>query len=184
MVGETTMKVHHFRLFAPFLALLFAVSGHAVAAERPLVKANAERKEVRHSMIGPRDTLLFYTFADQQAVLRLRVGNAAESLPVSGTVYLFAPKTTAEELAKWLNNQHSDGLFPEVPEPVETIDLPEGSCEVTEKKLVGEAREGPMNKLFRDYRIKISVKAHQIEGKLDLKGFEDEAGVFVEVKRG
>ena len=166
------------------LPLMLAVSCGALGAGRPLARENAQREEVRHSMIGPRDTLLFYTFADQRAVLRLQVSNTDASFPVSGKIHLFAMQATPEGLAKWINNQHSDGLFPEVPEPVETIDLPEGACTVDGKKLVGEKPQGPMNKVFQDYRLKLSVKGHRVEGKVDLKACEDEAGVFVEVKKG
>ncbi len=166
------------------LSIILAISGPALAAERLLLKKEAERKEIRHSMIGPRDTLLFYTFADQKAVLRLQIGNGDLSFPVSGKLYLFGPKTTAEELAKWLNNQHSDGLFPEVPEPSGTFDLPEGACKVTGRKLQGEERQGPQGLTFQDYKVDLSVEDHSVEGKFEIKGFEDEAGVFVKVTEG
>lgn len=168
------------------VAAVFLAAGaaNAFGAERLLEKKNAERHEVRHSMIGPRDTLLFYTFPDQQAVLQLRIRNANDGFPVSGTVFLFDPATGAEDLAKWLNNQHSDGLFPEVPEPVATLALPDGSCRVTAKKLLGEQKQPPMNKRFQDYQVTLSVKAHRVEGKFNLKAFEDQSGVFLEVTQG
>jgi hypothetical protein len=178
------MKRPVLRLSTLVLPLLLSVSPPVSAAERPLVKKEAERLEVRHSMIGPRDTLLFHTFADQRAVLLLQVSNTDASFPVSGKIHLFDPKTTKEGLEKWINNQHSDGLFPDVPEPVEILDLPEGSCKVTGKELVGEKPQGPMNKVFQDYRVKIAVKAHKVEGKVDLEAFEEEVGLFIEVKRG
>lgn len=185
MVAMKTSNVACLRLIALVLPLVFAIAGLADAAERPLAKADAEKKEVRYSMMGPRDTLLFYTFADQQAVLRLRIANKDASFPVSGTVLLFDGKTTKEGLAKWLNNQHSDGLFPEVPEPVETVELPAEVCRVAEKKLLGEKEnEGPAGGTFADYQLKISVKGHKVEGKFDLKGFEDQAGVFIKVTKG
>ena len=161
------------------LALLFA--GHLLAAERPLVRKEAERQEVRHSMIGPRDTLLFYSFPAQQAVLMLHVGNADASFPVSGKVMLFDPATTKDDLAKWVNNQHSDGLFPDVPEPVDKIDLPEGTCQVTAKKLTSEEKHPPHNVIFRDYQITISVKACRVEDKFELGAFEDQSGVFLKI---
>lgn len=157
----------------------------APSGERQLAKQNAEKKEVRHSMMGPRDTLLFYTFAEQRVVLRLRIANKDASFPVSGTVFLFDEGATKEGLAKWLNNQHSDGLFVDPAEPKETMELPEGVCSVVEKKLLGEKKnEGPSGGTFADFEIKIAVKDHKVEGKFDLKGFEDQAGVFLKVTKG
>lgn len=184
MVDVKTSKSCSFRLIASVLPLVFAMSGLAGADERPLIKANAEKKEVRYSMVGPRDTLLFYTFTEQRAVLRLRISNKEASFPVSGTVLLFDEKTTEEGLAKWLNNQHSDGLFVDPAEPVETVDLPKKICQVTEKKLVGEKEnQGPGGGTFADYEVKISVKDFKVNGKFDLKGFEDQAGVFLKVTK-
>ena len=163
---------------------LLALSGDADADERPLEKKNAERLEVRHSMVGPRDTLLFYTFADRHAVLRLEIGNADDTFPVTGKVYLFSEETTKDALGKWLNNQHSDGLFPDVPEPVEVVNLPREVCTVTERKLMSEKAHPPTGATFQDYKVTVSVKDHQVKGKFDLKGFQDQAGVFLKVTKG
>ena len=94
---------------------------------------------------------------------------------------LFDPAVTKEDLAKWVNNQHSDGLFPDVPEPVETINLPEGTCRVTAKKLLGEEKHPPMNEIFQDHQITISVKAYKVEGKFDLGAFEEQSRVFLKI---
>lgn len=185
MPGDMSLMPPGARLLALVVPAVLTFSAPAFAAERALVREQAERKEVRHSMVGPRSTLLFYTFAKQQAVLKLLIDNKDDSFPVTGNLYLFDPKTTAEGLAKWLNNQHSDGLFPEVPEPVEVVDLPDGICTVAEPKLAGEvANEGPFPGTFADYKVKVLVKGHQVAEKFDLKAFEDQAGVFVKVTKG
>ena len=57
--------------------------------------------------------------------------------------YVPDEKTTEEGLKKWLNNQHSDGLFPEVPIPTSTGELPAGVCAVTGHKLTARARTLP-----------------------------------------
>lgn len=167
-------------LLIPAVAALLLPSS-LLAAERSLDLKEAQREEVRHSMIGPRDTLVFYSFGGAQAVMVLQVRNADATFPVSAKLHLFDPKTTAEDLAKWVNNQHSDGLFPDIPEPVESIDLPEGTCLVTAKKLVEEKKQGPMNETFQDYQLTIAVKARKVGGKFDLKAFEDKVGVFLKV---
>lgn len=158
--------------------LCLPLGAEPTAAERTLTKDKAERKQVTSSMIGARDTLLFYTFGEQKAVLRLRIDNKTARFPVKGTVYLFAPTTTAEGLAKWLNNQHSDGLFPEVPEPTLTTKLPDGTCKVTELKLA-EGKEKKPNGIFSKYEVKVAVKSHAVKGQFTLKAFEDLANVLV-----
>ncbi|MCH7227418.1 hypothetical protein [Haloferula sp. A504] len=172
------------RLLALLFPVLCLIADPAEGAERSLNQAKAEKKEVRYSMMGPRDTLLFYTFAEQGAVLRLRIANQDASFPVTGTVFLFDDKVTKEGLAKWLNNQHSDGIFVDPAEPKETIELPEGACSVVEKKLLGEKEnEGPGGGSFADYELKIAVKDHKVGEKFELKGFEDKAGVFLKVTK-
>jgi len=39
---------------------------------------------------------------------------------MTATVYIFDDSVTEDGLKKWLNNQHSDGLFVDVPEPTST----------------------------------------------------------------
>ena len=71
---------------------------------------------------------------------------------MSGTVYLFDPETTAENLERWINNQHSDGLFPEVPTPTLVSKLPDDIVQVTDRKVVGERRKVPNRPYFTTIR--------------------------------
>jgi hypothetical protein len=115
----------------------------------------------------------------QAAVLVLHIGNKDAALPVSGTVHLFAPGTNAEALAMWVNNQHSDGLFPDVPEPTLSSKLPQGSCIVIARERVGQEKSPIRDDVFNDYKLKLTVKDYWLEGKFHLHGFEDGANVFV-----
>ena len=161
-------------------ALLAALlCGSLPAAEPGLAFKDAKKEQVRHSMIGPRDTLIFYTFAEKAAVLVLRIDNTAAALPVSATVHLFAPGTTAEALAKWVNNRHSDGLFIDPPEPTASIKLPDGTAAVTAREPVGQEKQPDGEDVFADYRVKLTVKEHREPGKFHLPAFADEANVFV-----
>ncbi len=161
----------------PLLAALFC--GSLTAAEPELVFKDAKKEQVRHSMMGMRDTLLFYTFADKSAVLVLRIGNKDAAMPVTGTVHLFAPGTTAEDLGKWINNQHSDGLFIDPPEPTASIKLPDGTCTVTARELTGKEKQPNGEDTFGDYKVKLTVKEHREPGKFHLPACADEANVFV-----
>lgn len=163
-------------------ALLLAALLPLAAAEPELAFKDAKKEQVRHSMIGIRDTILFYTFAEKSAVLVLKIDNTAAALPVTGTVHLFAPGTTAEALAKWVNNQHSDGLFIDAPEPTGAFKLPDGTCAVTARELTGQEKQPNGEDTFGDYKVKLTVKEHRVEGKFHLPAFEDEANVFVKTE--
>ena len=133
-------------------------------------------------MIGFRNTLLFYTFKDQQAILTLSIGNTDETFPVKGKLHLFDPATTEEGLKKWVNNQHSDGLFPDVPTPVFTGELPGGSCSVTSHQQTGMSKRPTGPAPFTNYEVKLSVKEHTIDKKVKLSAFTDTAKVHVKNK--
>jgi hypothetical protein len=164
----------------PLLAALLC--GSLAAAEPELSFKDAKKEQVRHSMTGLRDTLLFYTFAEKAAVLVLRIDNTAAPLPVSATVHLFTPGTTAEALGKWVNNQHSDGLFVDPPEPTASVRLPDGTCTVTAREPVGREKQPDGEDTYADYKVKLTVKEHREAGKFHLPAFADEAGVFVKIE--
>lgn len=167
------------------LVCLLVLPLHAVpeAAASPLAVENAEKNEIMHSMIGIRNTLLFYTWNDQKAAVRLIIDNNSTKFPVKGTVYLFDPSTTKEGLAKWLNNQHSDGLFIDAARPTKTVDLPEGSCTVSEHKLL-DANKESRNGIFGEYEVTVTVKDLEEKGLFKLKGFKDKTTVFVKQAAG
>jgi hypothetical protein len=167
-----------------FFLSLFTLNAMAapVAAERELAVKTAKKQQVRHSMVGIRDTLVFYTLADQKAVIVLRIDNKGAKLAVSGTVYLFANDTTEEGMGKWINNQHSDGLFTEVPEPIGSFQLPAENCSITERKVIGKEKQELDQKEFADYEVKVSVKEHKVEGEFHLSAFEDVANVYLKIE--
>ena len=108
------------------------------AAELELAIKAAKKELIRHSMVGPRNTLVFYTFAAQKAVLVLQVEDRNSTLTVSGTLQIFDPKATEESLSKWVNNQHSDGLYVDPAIPAQSLKLPDGTFTVADRKRVGQ----------------------------------------------
>lgn len=169
-------------MYVRIFILAALLCGSLSAAEPVLAFKDAKKEQVRHSMIGLRDTLLFYTFAEKSAVLVLHINNQPASLPVSATVHLFAPGTTVDALAKWVNNQHSDGLFIDPPEPTDSVKLPAGTCTVSARELVGQEKQTLNEDVFADTKVKLTVKEHREPGKFHLPAFADEAGVFVKIE--
>lgn len=153
----------------------------AAAASRPLKIDGAEIKQVRHYLHGLGDTQIFIQIPEQHAVVKIFLPQSNREFPATGQVILFAPGTHAEGIAGWINNQHSCGLFPDVPKPIFTGQLPDGSVTVVEKEKTGEA-VGPMDQAtYEDYKVKVAVKAHAVPGKYTLEAFELESNVYLKV---
>ena len=163
------------------------VCATATASARDLDVAGAKKQEIRHGQIGPRDTLIFYTFGKQDAVLQLNIKHAEGKFVLSGKMQIFKEGTGAEGMAKWVNNQHSCGLFPDVPKP-STVELPAKACMVLESKLLGvkaggggRVAPGPNGApKFEDHSLKIQVSELKMDG-FRLKGFTLDTGAFVKV---
>lgn len=152
------------------------------AAERPLDLKGAKKETIRHSMIGITSTRVFYTLPEQKAVVVVHIDNATAAFPTTGTVVLFASDVTEEGISKWINNQHSCGLFVDPAEPVFTGKLPEDALTIIAREPVGPAENRPDQPPHMDFKVKVAVKAHQETGKYKLAAFEDEVGVFLKVE--
>lgn len=168
-------------LSAFFISNLVFAEGKEVKSLKTLeVTKTTQKLEVRDSQIGHRDTLLFYTFTDQHAVLKLQIDNKDKSFPVVGTIYLFAESVKEADLKKWLNNQHSDGLFPDVPEPMSTLKIPEMVCKVTAHKLLDHSKQ-PFGE-YDNYSVTFEVKDYTDKKSVTLKGFSAATKVHVKTK--
>lgn len=179
------MILPYCRFVLPALLVAFACQlSHAdetKIAVRGLDVETAQKKVVRYSMMGPRDTIVFYTFDDQKAVLLLRVGNKSVDFPISGTLHLFAAEVSPKHIAKWVNNQHSDALFMGVPKPISSVKLAQDLFKVTARnKAEGQTKH--QTKLFDDYTVDFEVRAVEQQDAFSLKAFKDKVGVFVQVE--
>jgi hypothetical protein len=172
----------HLRAIAPTL-ILFAAVGHAEAADTPTtldLSGKAVKKlEVSQSQIGYTSTTVFYTLSDQRVIVVLRVENA-KKFPVSGKVCQFGKDVTAEEMAKWVNNQHSDGLFPDVPEPVTTTKLAAEACKTGEAKSLGKVQGGQGE--YEKYSVEFTIEKVKVNDQLHLAEFKEKVSVFVPTK--
>ena len=169
------------------LATCALVCATASARDLDVAAESAKKQEIRYGQIGPRDTVIFYTFGKQDAVLQLNIKHAGGKFSLSGKMQLFKEGTGAEGMAKWVNNQHSCGLFPDVPKPT-AVELPAEACAVVESKLlgvkaVGGGRVAPQpgqEPKFEDHSLKIQVSDLKMDG-FRLKGFTLDTGAFVRV---
>lgn len=160
---------------AVFLAAPVSQAERAV-----LTKDDAERFESRFSIGGPQPTTrLFYSFPEQSVVLSVLITREGEGHKAAGTVHIFERGLPAEELAKWLNNQMSDALYPDAPEPVHRVRLGEDACTITAAEFVADQHLERFDLDYKDYRLTLKVERQRIGDRFDLRGFEDVTGIFV-----
>lgn len=167
------------------LALVLKCSALALADDEAKgvtldVKNEAvKRIEVSHTQIGFSSTRIFYVLGGQSAVVVIHIDNADKKFPVGGKVHLFAKGITADDLSKWVNNQHSDGLFPDVPEPVATHQLKADSIKTTSSKRVGQEKDGFAGDIYDKYSVEVEAGTIDVQKNLKLQGFKDSATVYM-----
>lgn len=151
-------------------------------AERMIELENATKQVVRQSMIGVTSTRIFYTLAGQQAVVVVHIDNSSTAFPITGTLQMFAADETKEGIEKWINNQHSCGLFIDAAVPVFTSKLHEDAITILAHEPAGMVENQFTNEKHTEYTVKFAIKARHESGRYKLAAFEDEAGVLVKVE--
>jgi hypothetical protein len=176
--------LHHVCLSVLLLATMAVVAHGAEGSGKAKVLDPAGKQVkklvVTQSQIGYRNTLVFYTFPEQQAVLRVSIDNKDTTFPIAATLFTFAADVTDEGLGKWLNNQHSDGLYPDVPEPTSTAEIPAKSLKVLAHKPMG--KEKVFNGTFEKYTVEFQMSmVPELKGA-QIEDFKDSVPVFVKTK--
>ena len=158
---------------------------HAAETTIDAKAQSTTKNQITSSQIGYRDTLLFYTFADQKAVLVVNIGNQNDTFPMTARLQVFAKDTDAEGLAKWINNQHSCGLFPEVPEPTATHPIAATAFSIVSKKMaeVINAENVPIPGTFKRYDVEFKIENVPAFGEIKIKDFTDTATVYVQAAK-
>lgn len=158
------------------------------AAETPSEEATpldlkgtkVQRLEVSASLIGFTSTKVFYTLSEHRVVVVIHIDNTKKGFPVTGKVCQFAKEVTPNDMAKWLNNQYSDALFPKVPEPKVTVQLPEGACQSLESKLLGQ--RSTANTAYNHYRVEFKLPEVKVNEQIRLTEFKDTENVYFVAK--
>lgn len=141
---------------------------------------SVKRLESNQSFGGYTRTKIFYTFEKQSVILRLVIDNKTTKFPVTAELITFAKGTDGKALGKWLNNQTSDALYADAPNPVSKKNLGEGVCKVTKSKKQDSASVRGLN--FDKYGVEFKLtKMGSVEG-FSFKAFEDKATVYVKTK--
>lgn len=168
----------------PATLIVLAILATTSADDKPATSLDLSGKEVKklevsQSQIGFTSTRVFYTLGDQRVIVVMHIDNTTK-FPVTGKVCRFGKDVTADGMAKWLNNQHSDGLFPEVPEPEVSTKLPADACKVTASKLLGKVQG--IQGAYEKYSVEFKIGEVKVNDQLLLKEFKETVKVFVPVK--
>ena len=164
-------------LLATFVSVAFTENGPLSGQILDARGKQVQKLEVSSSLGGFRNTLIFYTFKDQKAVLKVVIDNKSKKFPVSATLYTFAENVTDDGLKKWLNNQHSDGLFVDVPKPTATHKIPAGSCKTLSHKFIDQAKSR-LGK-YDNYSVAFQISRVAKTGTFRVKDFTDKATVHL-----
>ena len=161
-----------------------ALSIFPVLAKDAKASLKPRKTEIVHSMMGFRNTLVMYEFKDQKTILQVNIDNKDDSFPLKGKLYIFDPSVTEDGMKKWINNQHSDARYPDVPQPKITKNLPEGFAKVTSKTPEGaQNNPGPAGGTYMKYEVSLSVKAVVINSNNSLPTFTDTVKAYVRKRK-
>ncbi len=139
-----------------------------------------QRQEVAQSQIGFTSTTVFYTLGSERVVVAIHIDNVKKGFPVTGKVHQFAKDVSPEDMDKWVNNQHSDALYPDVPEPKDTVKLPTKACKSLESKLIGKTTVNGTT--YNQYNVEFMLEKVKVNEQLRLLEHKDAAKVYVATK--
>ena len=145
------------------------------------IKSDKVKKfEVSQTFGGFRETQIFYTFEEKKVILKVKIDNKNKNFDVSAKIYVFEKSTTANGLGKWLNNQHSDGLYPDIPRPVSTLDVPAKFCSSKNSKFIDKKETHLGN--FDNYSIQFNIADSEQIGDFKINAFSEKAMVHLKIK--
>lgn len=142
------------------------------------------RLEANQTLIGFSSTKIFYTLSSQHAVVAIHIDNKDKKFAASGKVYQFTKGVTADDLGKWVNNQQSDALFPDIPEPVATHPLPKDSIKTVSSKLLGTEKGEPEGVTYDKYSVEFAASESKLNANLKVGTFKDSATVYIKPQEG
>ncbi|MFM9010065.1 MAG: hypothetical protein ACKON8_04130 [Planctomycetota bacterium] len=110
-----------------------AVAGEREVAIGPDTPAREVNRYFSPSAHGP--TQKFFVFADARIVVLVATVDGTSD--ASATIHVFPEGTSSEGVDRWINNRHSDALFPDAAEPERTIKVPDAKFRAKAGAVVG-----------------------------------------------
>lgn len=126
---------------------------------------------------GP--TINILHFQEQNAVVVINFPNESPELTLNGTVNIFDASETAESIDQWINNLHSDALYPDVPEPIHTSSL--AGYTILSSSLIDQ-ETGPNGDEYDVYGVEYRLDEVADAGVFTLNELENLTVVYVMTK--
>lgn len=162
---------------------LLAAAPAAIAVERvveitPDTKGLEVNRYFSPEAHGP--SLKFYAFPEERIVVVVRVEPTPGVIATTATINVFPASTVAEGLQKWINNQHSDALHPDVPSPERRIDV---QPDMLNTKIAGplDHEVGDGGDEYDRHRVDFTIDA-LTDGDVRLKASRGSVDAFVRTK--
>lgn len=128
---------------------------------------------------GP--TRKFYVFPEQRVVVVVYVKPAgADAIETTVVAHVFDAREDADGIEKWVNNQHSDALFPDAARPRRSVTVDRGHLHT---KVAGplEHEVGGGGDEYDRYRVDFTIDEFT-DGDLTVKPSQGSAAAFVRTK--
>lgn len=168
-----------------FLALtvLFGCSGDNLPKYQTLdvndEKTQLTTVESYFSQYTYGNTLKMYQFTEQNVVLKMIIDNSSSNFAHTATLNFFDKSESKESIATWINNQYSDALLANAPDPIEVIPVPESYIMLYSSYINSE--DGGDGYRYNNYQVSYSFSDFFYTQSGKLKYFSDSATVHVRV---
>ena len=129
-----------------------------------------------------RSTLQFYHFSDKNAVLMIEFDNQSREFVRTADLVLFDVNATTDGIEKWINNQHSDGLFFDFAKPLDTYAISSDAIAITSAAFV-ENLSGDSGDRYEHTLIDFTVANLSEPNRYFLNGFADQSVVYLQTQQ-
>jgi len=142
---------------------------------------DVERENRTPDLDGPgyQETIAFYHFADQQAVLVARFPNDSRDFSMAASVALFDRDASYDAIRRWINGESSGISDPRAARPQETVELQSGEDFEPLDSLYDEDLVRSTGALYERYQLQYSVNSVEEPGLFNLGGFSDSTPVYL-----
>lgn len=166
---------------ACLLAAVSAIPTVARAAERSVeITAATPGREINryYSMYAHGPTKKFYTLPDARIVVVVATGDTTPN--ATATIHVFPEATTPEAMAKWINNRHSDAIYPDAAEPERSIPVPADRFHATASAPL-EHEVGPNGDEYDRVRVDFTIDAFE-DGDVRVKASKGTLDAYLRTK--
>ena len=107
--------------------------------------------------------------------------NTTTAFDTSAVLHLFDVSASEQDVSRWINNQHSDGLFVNPAQPLQSYPIDSQYITITSSAYV-ESLSGFNGDEYEQHHIEFTV-ANLLEiNAFHLNGFSDQADVYLQTR--